>query len=516
MMIPLAQAVTVGETSIIKLDPKGDDDYNLIFENSQGLVYNVPYITNEKGVFKYGNDNRDFVFQEATKEGPAGLLTQTIEVTPTIGHLDYFVLTDLTTQLGKNIGFDTEGISRVWRYDNYDANDNTLKFKDMATGDTHEVTVTPLDYDHVIGHATLVTGGIERRVYLARDNNANPDLAIDQNGDNKMNGARINILGKGGSVVFLSDYYDAQYSVNGQTIPGTTSTFHLTTMIKQLSEQGVKSPGGGDHGIYFTIEQRGTDEIGFDKDKTISNTPWFLALFDDIFTRQVGNYHYGEMPYGTGLSFYDEPGNDPETLTIEYPVTFLDTTPLTPQPMPDVLHDVDIIAENHDYGDDYIICGDNICNADFENARICPADCSRPIDRLDKQPVRKRPNNNINHCTQELSECMHGDTNYQRCKLQYERCATPVEIIEPTCDNGCYVNEEDSCLPTTTRLIVKDEAVYCGLDKELHTQKADNEAAQNDYECQSNSARYGICEPVAEQVGFVKQLFTWFATIFGG
>lgn len=85
----------------------------------------------------------------------------------------------------------------------------------------------------------------------------------------------------------------------------------------------------------------------------------------------------------------------------------------------------------------------------------------------------------------------------------------------PSCEDGCYLNGEVSrCIPVGTRLRYQEVNSYCDFDGKIKAQKEDNLPASNNYECYSNSARYSICEPVAEQVGLLKKIFSWLTNIF--
>ncbi len=95
-----------------------------------------------------------------------------------------------------------------------------------------------------------------------------------------------------------------------------------------------------------------------------------------------------------------------------------------------------------------------------------------------------------------------------------------VDAVEPTedsCYNGCFVkNGVDKCLPFGTRVTIEEVPKYCDIDGDLKSQKEDGTAAENDYECRSNSASYGKCEDVAKQRGILLKMFGWLGKIFGG
>src|SRR3989344_4096422 len=48
-----------------ELNPQGSDEYTLEFANRYDIFYEIPYLTNEQGTFKYGDTDKDLVFVEA-------------------------------------------------------------------------------------------------------------------------------------------------------------------------------------------------------------------------------------------------------------------------------------------------------------------------------------------------------------------------------------------------------------------------------------------------------------------
>ncbi len=94
----------------------------------------------------------------------------------------------------------------------------------------------------------------------------------------------------------------------------------------------------------------------------------------------------------------------------------------------------------------------------------------------------------------------------------------PQEEFLPTkCNDGCFVNHElNKCLPMGTRLEYGGTPSYCGVDGNVKEQKEDGSEANNNYECKSNSARYGVCENIKEQQSALKKIFGWLSRIFGG
>ncbi|MDP3917030.1 MAG: S-layer protein, partial [Nanoarchaeota archaeon] len=320
------------QTSIVKLDPKGSDEYSLIFENRQGLVFNVPYVTNEGGTFKYGSDNRDLVYREGNYSS-TGNATHNI---PTVGHLDYFVLSDQDTA----DGLDNGAITHVMRYDSYDASDNTLKFKNMAAGDTKEVSFakwTTLDGNGngTIGSGDLVLGGTTYKVYVSNVTTGNPPLIIDLDGDGTATQEEVRVTINGGGILDLGNHlnasggtwsgedndYNGTWDNDGQLITTTEGgvNFTLTTLVEDYDETGPTSQGTTQtpENVTILIENRSSNQIGILTSSTTTNGGLWKLLEDD----DNDDYYYGMTDYGALFTLYDpSSSNNAEVLTIEYPL----------------------------------------------------------------------------------------------------------------------------------------------------------------------------------------------------
>ena len=344
------------QTSIIKLDPKGDNDYDLIFENKQGLVYNVPFITHDAGRFKYGNDNRDFVYTEGNYTANGNSSTNI----PTVGHLDYFVLSDVDNANG----LDNDAISHVLRYDSWDASDTQLKFVDMATGDTKEVPVTMFTaVNHAngtVGNGDLIFGGTTYRLYVANATSGggtdvligSPPLIIDLDADGTINGEEVKITVNGGGIIDLGAHLNGNTLNNsyggswvappnlntgmngtwtntgniisnaagGQvTVPNPGVNMTLITIAEDFDEDHPSSLGAGANheNVTIRIENRTGNEIGL-VITSIQTNGGMNSLTEDA---DNDDYFYGMTDYGALWTVYDPSSTDnPETLTIEYPL----------------------------------------------------------------------------------------------------------------------------------------------------------------------------------------------------
>jgi hypothetical protein len=120
-----------------------------------------------------------------------------------------------------------------------------------------------------------------------------------------------------------------------------------------------------------------------------------------------------------------------------------------------------------------------------------------------------------------IASCVKKGGDAVECKELYYLCQGDTDFVdrpgEKYCDQGCYANSgTNKCVPYGTRLQIKGDASYCGVDGSTHLQKRDGESAENNYECVSNSARYGVCENVAEQTSVMQKIFGWLSRLFGG
>ncbi|MBT7929000.1 S-layer protein, partial [Candidatus Peregrinibacteria bacterium] len=323
------------QTAIVKLDPSGDDEYNLIFENMQGLVYNVPYITNEGGVFKFGTNNRDLVFEEGTYIAAA---QNASEHTPTIGHLDYFVLSDVD----ETSGYDNEAISHVMRYGNYDAQNNELKFEDMATGETRPLTFSTAGaINGTLGSGDLNVGGTTYKVYVANATSGIPPLIIDLDADGTITGNdEVRITANGGAIIDLGTHtlstggswadttgqgnISGTWTNTGDNITTITGeNFNVTTLQEDFDEDGPETiSASGNEWTWINIVNRTAQEIGLNKstsDGGFGSNGGISTLLED---EENNDYYSGMTDYGTLWTLYDAASTDnPETLTLEYPLS---------------------------------------------------------------------------------------------------------------------------------------------------------------------------------------------------
>lgn len=326
--------------SVIKLDPAGDDQYNLEFENRQGQLYNVPYVSNRNGVFKFGDDDNDLVFIEGnysetfpSVSGGFNLTGASGDVAsgPTfnIGPNDFFVISNSRSAAGN---LDETAFSHVVRYTSVDTSNKLLSFDDEAVG-TRTFTyqaIANTTFATTVGRAELVFGGNTFATYVENISNTTSSsvgLAIDQNADGTINRTEIRITVNGGGIIDLGNHTDSDgHNSNGSTqvvdiINNGNVTFDLTTLATEFDEDGPTSGGTAAEKIDVAItSNRTSNELGIVQ-VNISTAPT-AAQSDSLFQPDEDRDHnYGMSEYGVFVDLFDEAGNDKaETVTIEYPL----------------------------------------------------------------------------------------------------------------------------------------------------------------------------------------------------
>ncbi len=300
--------------TIIRFDAAGDDKYNLEFTNQEGIMYDAPLITNENGVFTFGDEDDDLWFTEST-----GFV---------IGDDDYFILSDCAITVssgssplhhgGAGATDDNTCFTHVLRYDSIDTANRQLKFTDLGTG-TREVT-----YDVATSQANLIVGGITYRVVRSGSN-----LNIDLNGDGTITDCNDSVIAVQGEGIIIFDVSEC-LSINGTdrafpiatcalntscSMADTNATFNIVTLAKEFDE------AVGDEVINVTVEPRTGNEIGIPKAQVMAGNAntIFFGLYD---LEENEDLEQAMSGYGLFLEMYDpQSGNEAEDLTIEYPLS---------------------------------------------------------------------------------------------------------------------------------------------------------------------------------------------------
>ncbi len=282
IMLSLAlmlQVVAVQATDT-RFDPSGDDEYRFVFTNDQGLTYNVPLITNEHGVFKYGSDDSDFVFQEGRITAPNGTAA---DQDFTIGHLDYFLLTN---------PFGADGISHVMRYDDFNPGTNELEFMDMATGLTYLVTYGPSNVPGTRGTGDLNIGGNTYKVYIADTSSGTPPLAIDMDTSGRINYGKIFLYLETGEIFDLGNAGESVGGTwNGSSWSNTGGTILANkALVRMYTHPNTFGPGmpSSVEEVKFWVEKMPGNEIDITEVSgngfNLSGTSQFTTYYGETFT----------------------------------------------------------------------------------------------------------------------------------------------------------------------------------------------------------------------------------------
>ena len=307
--------------STIRLTPVGDDKYRLEFENQQGQMFNVPFVTNQDGIFKYGSDDDDLWFIEGNISLTSSLTEERIFP---ISDDDYFVLSDQDSE------FDETAYSSVLRYTSIDTSNSQLSFDDLGSGSTRQVTYESISASNlttggvpsVLGRAELVIGGNSYYVYVA-NHSSTYNLGIDLNSDADVNHDEVRLTVHGGGVLDLNGMTNGAHAAEDNA--STTSIDNIyneseargdlwVTLLSKASEfdENGQNNTGANETLNFYIHTRTNNEVGLNS--TIGGLTVYTPEDDD-------DHRLGLSMYGVSVDLYDPSGStDAETLTVEYPL----------------------------------------------------------------------------------------------------------------------------------------------------------------------------------------------------
>ena len=330
--------------SLIKLDPSGDDEYNMELENRQGKVYRFPFITNEGGTFKFGDRDDDFVFVE-------GAVNATSMFNASVGRQDYFILSDHGDDTD---GLDSTSISHIVRYNSIDTTDTQLQFDDLATGNK-EFVYRDAAIIGSLGRADLIFGGNTYLTHIVNlsANNASSDspLAIDMDNDGSIDSREIRFTINGGGIIdFMGphadttvDVFSANFSAGVEVIEDTQTgtgvwtiasgsaldlatvstvvNVTITTLSEDFDENSPPTTGQStsvNEDLNFGINQRAGSRIGVNTTAVAWSSNGGFAL---VQADEDDDHYYGMTDYGSFVDIFDPEGtDDAETVTIEYPL----------------------------------------------------------------------------------------------------------------------------------------------------------------------------------------------------
>lgn len=282
--------------SEIKLKASGDDEYRLSFTSTQGVDYsNIRlFFGNGSSNLYYGDDDDAFIFGSS-----AGNASD--ESTYLVKKNDYFVLSH-------NGNTDT-GVTRILRLDSIDTSNEIVQMTDVGSGSTINSQYTASCDLGAPGDCAgdINVGGYTFDFFVMNDSTHNVKMLVDHNDSNALSTAgtatEAKIVVHGGGIIDLGTP-DATY----RAATTTPITMTLTTLSKNFDESS------GDEVISWNVTGGTTVDINVLESSTT------VELFSPDYNDDL---NIGMSDYGVLVKEEDEGTNDPDTLTIEYPLSQL-------------------------------------------------------------------------------------------------------------------------------------------------------------------------------------------------
>ncbi len=184
------QGLSIPGSSEVKIQNAGDKQYNLQFTNKDGTEYKFPILSViSSGVNRVGDDSgtRDLILRE-------GIVGQSA-LTYNIEDEDTFIINN-----NKPAGDRQTGFTHVLQYKSQDATNNVLKFKDLGSGETLEVSYTSPGQNDT----GIVLGGTKFVIDIMSDVD-NSNISVDLDGDGSITTSEQPwIVTKGGAYINVS------------------------------------------------------------------------------------------------------------------------------------------------------------------------------------------------------------------------------------------------------------------------------------------------------------------------
>ncbi len=306
-------------TTDVKLSASGDDSYDLVLTNLRGKEYDFPFVTNDGGTWKWGDDDDDFWFTEPTVDESGGSLLANITVANFwVGDDDYFVLSE-----GNSSDSSEKDDSAILQYDDIDTSDQIIYFTDMSTGEQKTVSYTVDTSTNADGldigvASNFVVEGQTYHVWVNLNATGYP-LAIDLDGNGALTGGQARFTVKGGGILTFAA--NETQSSNSSAVPSEKFTMRLTTLSSQFDE----SPSA-DETLTWTVMSATNEEVDLSVSASGYVGPnegsdvWdqFKLISDD----SNDDYKRAMTDFGAKVEYYSPSGNDDaDELTITYPET---------------------------------------------------------------------------------------------------------------------------------------------------------------------------------------------------
>jgi hypothetical protein len=283
----------------LQIKSSGDDEYRISFVNTQGVDYsNVRFLFANSTHLVYGDDDDSLIFEQDTDA--------TLNASYTIKKNDYFVVS--------HNGMTDTGVTRVMRLDSIDTSNTLLQLTDVGTGGSINSQYTGALVNCVDGMSAptgvINVGGYSFDFTVCNSSTSGKgqvQLLVDLD-DNGALGGESSVVIEGGGWIDLGEQAVGEY----RPIAGTTGfLISLTTDDNNFDE----SPGS-DETLYITLNRTASNEVDLD---VASNASIGLSMrsHEDNDDLQTGMTNYGVF-----IKEMNE-DNDPDTLTIDYPLAQL-------------------------------------------------------------------------------------------------------------------------------------------------------------------------------------------------
>ncbi|MDP7323482.1 MAG: hypothetical protein QF632_01835 [Candidatus Woesearchaeota archaeon] len=162
------QGLSTADTSEVMITNSGDKQYLLSFENKDGDTIKFPLVS----VLSSG-DNRIGDDSQSKRLIHIENFTGVNQAKYPIADEDSFIVND-----NKAIGVRQTGFTHVLQYKDQDSTNKVLKFKDVGTGETIEVSYTQVGDS---SDAEIIVGGKEFKVFISADSD-NSNISVDLDG----------------------------------------------------------------------------------------------------------------------------------------------------------------------------------------------------------------------------------------------------------------------------------------------------------------------------------------------
>ncbi len=288
----------------VEIRANGDDEYEMTFTNVRGYEYTFPLVSTQTS-WKYGGDNDNLFFVESGSASEAR-----------IADGDYFIITN-------DRGPDSDqSVTSVLRYGDYDNDERTLEFEDLATGGFHFVELT------AEGTGFLNMSGFTFAINVPAPATAEPNITIDLNGDGDIASDVVRITVEGGAIFDLarnvSPGVDSAHGaalfpyLSSGVLPGSSIEMSMTEFAKNFDTSSK-----GDGLLLWTLQDKALEvdlEMALNAYSGPLETPGspttefqLITLSDDT------DYSIGMTDFGSYVRLYAPASEEPNELHIAIP-----------------------------------------------------------------------------------------------------------------------------------------------------------------------------------------------------